>query len=117
MSQRRILILDEDAVVLVVGGEVIHRVDEHRGEMTRSEFINFLIQSQLKEGYRSRNYVEKEEFHRFAQEMKGTLRKLLEFLLGWGLEMEQQKQNKGFEEWLQKIEALDIHDPETKKPD
>jgi len=109
------LILDEDAVVLVVGGEVIHRVDEHRGEMTRSEFIDFLIQSQLKEGYKNRNYMEKEEFHRFAQEMKGILRNLLEFFLSWGLELEQQKQDKGFEEWLQKIEALDIHDPETKK--
>ena len=109
------LILDEDAVVLVVGGEVVHRVDEHRGEMTRSEFINFLIESQLKEGNRSRNYVEKEEFHRLAHEMKGTLRSLLEFFLSWGLELEQQKQNKGFEEWLQKIEALDTHDPGTKK--
>ena len=114
MSQRRILILDEDAVVMVVGGEVIHKVDEHRGEMTRSEFINFLIQSQLKEGDRNRNYVDKEEFHRFAQETKGVIRNLLELFLGWAMELDQKNQNNGFDEWVQKIRALEIPEAEEK---
>ncbi|MCK4273860.1 MAG: hypothetical protein KAW90_03125 [Dehalococcoidales bacterium] len=71
---RRTLILDEDALILVVDKDVVKQVDENRGELTRTEFVNFLIHSQLKEGNRSQNYVDKEEFHRFVQEVKELLR-------------------------------------------
>ena len=103
MTQRRVLILDEDALILVVGSDVVKQVDENRGEMTRSEFVNFLIQSQLKEEHRSRNYIDKEEFHRLVQEMKELLRNFLEFFLP--LELAKQQDN-GFEEWRQKLETL-----------
>ena len=105
MTQRRVLILDEDALILVVGSDVVKQVDENRGEMTRSEFVNFLIHSQLKEGYRSRNYVDKEEFHRFIQEIKELLRNFLDFVLT--LEMAKQAHDSGFEEWYQKVQNLD----------
>ena len=71
---RRTLILDEDALILVVDKDVVKQVDENRGELTRTEFVNFLIHSQLKEGNKSQNYVDKEEFHRFVQEVKELLR-------------------------------------------
>ena len=105
MAQRRVLILDEDALILVVEKAVVKQVDEKRGEMTRTEFVNFLIQSQLREGNRSRNYVDKEELHRVVQEMKELLRSFLDFFLT--LELAKQAQDSGFEEWCQKIQALD----------
>ena len=40
MSEKRMLIVD---------AELVKKVDDNRGDMGRSEFINFLIESQLKE--------------------------------------------------------------------
>ncbi len=105
---RRTLILDEDALILVVDKDVVKQVDENRGEMTRTEFVNFLIHSQLKEGNRSQNYVDKEEFHRFVQEVKELLRNFLDFFLT--LELANQAQASSFEEWCEKIQALDALD-------
>jgi len=105
---RRTLILDEDALILVVDKDVVKQVDENRGELTRTEFVNFLIHSQLKEGNRSQNYVDKEEFHRFVQEVKELLRNFLDFFLT--LELAKQAQDSGFEELWEKIQALDTLD-------
>jgi len=105
---RRTLILDEDALILVVDKDVVKQVDENRGELTRTEFVNFLIHSQLKEGNRSQNYVDKEEFHRFVQEVKELLRNFLDFFLT--LELANQTQDSDFEEWCEKIQALDALD-------
>jgi len=116
VAQRRTLILDEDDLILVVEKEVVKQVDENRGEMTRSEFVNFLIQSQLKECQNSRNYVEKEEFHQFAQEMKELLRNFFEFFLSFGLTMREQPQDNGFAEFIQKVEALDSPEEENEAP-
>ena len=105
---RRTLILDEDALILVVDKDVVKQVDENRGELTRTEFVNFLIHSQLKEGNRSQNYVDKEEFHCFVQEVKELLRNFLDFFLT--LELAKQAQDSDFEEWCKKIQALDALD-------
>ncbi|MDD5039108.1 MAG: hypothetical protein PHN78_07305 [Dehalococcoidales bacterium] len=105
MAQKRTLILDEDALILVVDKAVVKQVDENRGEMTRTEFVNFLIHSQLKESSRSQNYVDKEELHHIVQELKELLRNFLDFFLT--LELSNQAQNSGFEEWYQKIQMLD----------
>lgn len=45
MAQKRTLILDEDDLILVVKEDVVKQVDENRGEMNRTEFVNHLIQS------------------------------------------------------------------------
>ena len=46
---RRTLMLDEDDLVMVVKDDVVKQIDENRGEMKRTEFVNYLIQYQLKE--------------------------------------------------------------------
>ena len=108
MAQKRVLILDEAALVLVVDKDVVSQVDENRGEMTRTEFVNFLIHSQLREGNRSQNYIDKEEFHRVVQEMKKLLRGFLDFFLT--LELAKQAQDSDFEEWYQRIQTLNTPD-------
>ena len=105
MAQKRTLILDEDDLIMVVKKDVIEQVDENRGELTRTEFVNFLIHSQLKEINKSGNYVDEEEFHRVIQEIKNLLRDFLDLVLT--LELTKQPQDGGFKEWLEKIQALD----------
>ena len=46
---RRTLLLDEDDLIMVVKEDVVKQIDENRGEMNRTEFVNYLIQCQLKE--------------------------------------------------------------------
>ncbi len=53
MPQKRMLIVD---------AEVIKKIDENRGDMSRSEFINFLIESRLEEDLGKQDYVTREEF-------------------------------------------------------
>ena len=92
--------------MLIVDAEVVRKIDENRGDMNCSEFLNFLIDSQLKEEIGNQNYVDKEEFHQFALGMKELLRNFLEFFLSYGLELGKQPQDKTFEELSQKLQAL-----------
>ncbi len=97
MAKKRMLIID---------AEVARKIDENRGDMSYSEFFNFLIDSQLQEGAGNQNYVDKEEFHQFTLGMKELLRNFLEFSLSYGLELGQQPKDKTFEELSQKLQAL-----------
>ena len=107
MAEKKMLIVDTD---------VVRKVDENRGEMSRSEFLNFLIDSQLKEDVGNHNYVDREEFIHFAQGMKELLRNFLEFFISYGLELGKQPQDKSFEELSQKLQTLGSSASKAKKP-
>jgi len=100
--------------MLIVDAEVARKVDENRGDMNRSEFLDFLIDSQLKEDTGNQNYVNKEEFRQFAQGMKELLRNFLEFFISYGLELGKQPQDKTFNELSQKLQALGSSEHKTK---
>src|SRR4030067_135735 len=97
MSEKRMLVVD---------AEVVRKVDENRGDMNRSDFINFLIDSCLKEDSGKQNYITKEEFNQFQQGTRELLRNFLEFFISYGLELGKQPQDKTFEELTQKLQAL-----------
>ena len=97
MAEKRMLIVDAD---------VVRKIEENRGDMSRSDFLNFLLDSQLKEGAAEQKFVDREEFEQFAQGMKDLMRNFLEFFLSYGLELGKQPQDKSFEELTQKLQAL-----------
>ena len=102
--------------MLIVDAEVAKKVDENRGDMSRSEFLNFLIDSQLKqEDTGNQNYVNKEEFYQFEQGIKELLRNFLEFFLSYGLELGKQPQDKSFAELSQKLQAMGSAGNKAKK--
>ena len=107
---KRTLILDDSELIMVVDKDVVSQVDDNRGEMTRTEFVNFLIHSQLKKYHENRNYVDKEEFLQFAQGIKGLLRNFLEFFLSYTLEMSSQPQEESFADLIRNLQALDSLD-------
>ena len=92
--------------MLIVDAEVAKKIDENCGSMSRSEFLGFLMDSQLKEDTGNHNYIDREEFNQFAQGMKELLHNFLEFFLSYGLELGKQPQDKSFEELSQKLQAL-----------
>jgi hypothetical protein len=105
MSEKRMLIVDT---------EVVRKVDENRGDMNRSDFISFLIDSCLKEDSGKQNYITKEEFNQFQQGTRELLRNFLEFFISYGLELGEQPKDKTFEELSQKLQALGGSDSKAK---
>ena len=106
MTEKRMLIIDAD---------VVRKVDENRGDMSRSEFLNFLIDSQFKEETGNQHYVDKEEFRQFTQGMKELLRNFLEFFISYGLELGKQPQDKTLEKLSQKLQTLGSSENKAKK--
>jgi len=97
MSEKRMLIVD---------AELVKKIDDNRGDMSRSEFINFLIDSQLKEESKRHDGVTREEFHQFQEGTKELLRNFLEFFISYGLELGKQPKDKEFEQLTQRLQAL-----------
>jgi hypothetical protein len=97
MSEKRMLIVD---------AELVKKIDDNRGDMSRSEFINFLIESQLKEESKKKDGVTREEFHQFQEGTKELLRNFLEFFISYGLELGKQPKDNEFEQLTQKLQTL-----------
>jgi len=104
-----------DKRMLIVDTEVVRKIDENRGDLGHSEFLNFLIDSQVKENAGNQNYVDREEFYQFAQGMKELLRNFLEFFISYGLELGKQPQDKSFAELSQKLQAFGNAGEKTQK--
>ena len=106
-----------DKRMLIIDAEVTRKIDENRGDMNRSDFINFLIDSCYKEDSvkQDYNYITKEEFDFFEQGTRDLLRNFLEFFISYGLELGKQPEDKAFEELSQKLQALGSSGNKDKK--
>lgn len=100
--------------MLIVPAELVDRIDENRGDMSQAEFIDFLIDSQLKEetkGLRhttkEQQYVTREEIRSLEQDIKKLLRSFLDFFVSYGLEMGKQSPKTEFEELVGKLQGLE----------
>jgi hypothetical protein len=100
--------------MLIVNAEVVRKIDENRGDMSRSDFINFLIDNRLEEDVGKQNYVTREEFAQSQHGIKELLRSFLEFFITYGLEIGKQSRDKNFDELGQKLQALDSSSHKTK---
>ena len=97
-----------DKKMLIVDSDVIRKIDENRGDMSVSDFISFLIDSQLKQDVNGRdnNHVTKEEFHQFEQGIRELLRNFLEFFLSYGLELGKEPTDRELDKLSEKLKAL-----------
>ena len=98
-----------EKIMLIVDAELLAKIDENRGELGRSEFIDFLINGQLGENGESptsNQYVSKEEYQEFSQGMKDLLRRFLDFFISYGVELGQQPKDNTFSELVQKLQSL-----------
>jgi hypothetical protein len=84
---RRTLLLDEDDLIMVVKEDIVKQIDEHRGEMNRTEFVNYLIQCQLKEQLSQKKSVSQEEFQHFSHQIMDLLHNFLQFFISYGMTM------------------------------
>ncbi len=97
MPERRMLIVD---------AELVKKIDENRGDLSRPDFINFLIDSRLKEEAKSPGGVTREEFAQFQEGTRELLRSFLQFFISYGLELGKQPDDNAFEQLSQQLQSL-----------
>jgi len=106
MSEKRMLVVDAD---------LVKKIDENRGELSRSEFIDLLIEGQLldkEDGIRSRAAVAeddaptREEFVQFQEGAKELMRSFLDFFINYGLELGREPKDEEFEQLSRKLRTL-----------
>src|SRR4030043_572065 len=99
MSEKRMLIVD---------AELVKRIDDNRGDLGRSDFINFLIESELKEKETGKKQggVTRDEFHQIQEGTKELLRSFLEFFISYGRGLGRQPGDNEFEKLAQKLQGL-----------
>ncbi|MGD0795559.1 MAG: hypothetical protein ABR958_08285 [Dehalococcoidales bacterium] len=112
---RRTLVLDEDDLIMVVKEDIVKQIDENRGEMNRTEFVNYLIQCQLKEQFDKRDSVSMEEFQQFARQMTGLLHNFLQFFISYGMAMGQGKNNEDIQALNEQLDSLNPFDEDVNK--
>ncbi len=113
---RRTLVLNEEDLVMVVKEDIVKQIDENRGEMNRTEFVNYLIQVQLRECFQQQSYVTKEEFLESNKEITQLLHNFLQFFVSYGMAMGKRPQNQDLLSLSQQLEALDTPDENAKEP-
>jgi len=90
MSERRMLILP---------AETVKRIDDNRGDMTQSDFLDLLMDIQLKQEAKKQkvdkeDFVTREELKEFEHTIKGLLRNFIEFFTSYAIELGIQPTNK-----------------------
>ena len=100
---------------MVVKEDVVRQIDENRGEMNRTEFVNYLIQCQLKEQLNQKDCVSKEEYQQFARQMTGLLHNFLQFFISYGMAMGPDKNNADIQELNQQLDSLNPFDENPKE--
>ena len=97
--------------MLIVPAELARKIDENRGDMTQAEFIELLIDGQLKEKVteptEDKKYATKEELHFFEEDTKQLLKSFLDFFLSYGLELGKQSPKAEFEELTSRLHELE----------
>ena len=93
--------------MLIVPAELVKKIDDNRGDMTQAEFIDFLIDGQLKEEIKEQKYATKEEIRSFEQDMKKLLKNFLDFFVSYGLELGKESPKTEFEELTSKLQELE----------
>ena len=96
----------------ILPAELVRKIDENRGDIGRAEFIEFLIEGQLKEEskvqpqYATKDEV-KEEIRSFEQDIRKLLKSFVDFFVSYGLELGKHPAKSEFEELTSKLQGLE----------
>lgn len=112
---RRTLLLDENDLIMVVKEDVVKQIDENRGELNRTEFVNYLIQCQLNEQNNHQQYVDREEFEYFNRQMMELLHNFLQFFVSYGMSLGKPQPNEDFEVLNQQLESFHKSDEDDEE--
>jgi hypothetical protein len=97
--------------MLIIPAELAQKIDDNRGDLSQSDFIEFLIENQLKTGTKDKpapvQYATKEEVKAVENDLKKLFKSFLDFFLNYGLEIGTQPKNGEFKELADKLKTLE----------
>ncbi len=97
--------------MVIVPAELARKIDENRGDLSQADFIEFLIDSRIKEEPAEKKevtvYATKEELRSFEQDIKKLLKGFLDFFVAYGLELGKTTVSPEFEELTSKLQGLE----------
>ena len=99
-----------DKRMLIVPAELAKKIDANRGDMSQAEFVDFLIENQLKQEGKEqeeKKYATKEEIRSSERDMKMLLKSFLDFFVSYGLELGKQSPKAEFEELSSRLHELE----------
>jgi hypothetical protein len=99
--------LDEDDLIMVVKEDVVKQIDENRGELNRTEFVNYLIQCQLRDFTEEKEYVSKEELQQFTHEITELLQNFLQFFVSYGMALGRNRCGEDIQTLTQRLDSMD----------
>jgi hypothetical protein len=92
-----------DSKILVVPADLAKKIDDSRGDMSRAEFIEAMIDNLVAE---KTEYATRAELLSFEQDMKQLLKSFLDFFVSYGLELGENGQQLGIEKFTSKLQGL-----------
>lgn len=110
---RRTLMLDEDDLIMVVKDDIVKQIDDNRGELNRTEFVNYLIHCQLQEYYNQKEYIEKDEFQRYTSQIMELIHNFLQFFVSYGMSMQSKDHHLEIQSLSKQLEAFYKPDKES----
>ncbi len=112
---RRTLMLDEDDLIMVVKEDVVKQIDDNRGEMNRTEFVNYLIQCQLKKSFDQESYVTIDEFRQYTRQIMELLHNFLQFFVSYGMSLGGGNQQEDIDKLSDQLESFYKTDEEMEE--
>lgn len=98
-----------DSKILVVPADLIHKIDDNRGDISRAEFLEALIDNLVEEKSEPKDgmkYATREELTSFEHDMKQLLKSFLDFFVSYGLELGENGQQIELEKFTSKLQGL-----------
>lgn len=100
-----------DSKILVVPADLARKIDDNRGDMSRAEFIEALIDNLVTEKHESKDngkveFATRLELLSFEQDMKQLLKSFLDFFVAYGLELGENGQQLEIEKFTSKLQGL-----------
>jgi len=100
-----------DSKIIVVPADLVKKIDDNRGDMSRAEFIDALIdnlvaEKPVPEETITVEYATKTQLVSFEQDMKQLLKSFLDFFVSYGLELGENGQALELEKFTSKLQGL-----------
>jgi hypothetical protein len=122
-----------DKRMLILPSELVKKIDDNRGDMSQSDFIDYLIESHLNAGARNndtsreemdalrkeltalmareKKLATKDELEAFHEDTKKLLKSFVDFFVGYGLELGDKPSSLDLREITGKLKDLDRGTP------
>ena len=97
--------------MLIVPAELVRKIDGNRGDLSRVEFIELLIEDKLEENAQgseaTANYVTVEALAEFEHGIKELMRSFLDFFVSYGLELGKPNGNNDLDKLTKQLKELE----------